>query len=141
MNQSSMKKFALHIVISLGIVGLMLPTVFAQTGTINPPTDGSDPFGFGAQLDNVAAPYSPATTVPLEQRVGEIISIFLGFLGVIFLVLMIYAGFNWMTAGGEEEQITKARSTIRAAIIGLLIVISAYALSVFIIERLWGTVG
>ncbi len=137
-----MRKLLLQKLVSLGIVSLMLPVaVFAQTNTINPPTDGSDPFGFGNKLDNIAAPYSPSTTVPLEQRVGEIISIFLGFLGVIFLILMIYAGFNWMTAGGDEEQITKARNTIRAAIIGLLIVVSAYALSVFIIENLWGTVG
>ena len=137
-----MRKLLLQKLVSLVIVSLMLPVaVFAQTNTINPPTDGSDPFGFGNKLDNIAAPYSPSTTVPLEQRVGEIISIFLGFLGVIFLILMIYAGFNWMTAGGDEEQITKARNTIRAAIIGLLIVVSAYALSVFIIENLWGSVG
>lgn len=137
-----MRKILLQILASVGIVSLMLPTtVFGQTNTVTPPTDCVDPFGFNCKLDNVAASYSPSTTVPLEQRVGEIISIFLGFLGVIFLILMIYAGFNWMTAGGDEEQITKARSTIRAAIIGLLIVVSAYALSVFIIENLWGTVG
>ena len=52
---------------------------------------------------------------------------------------MLYSGFNWMTAAGDEEKITKAKSTIRASIIGLLIIISAYALSVFIIEALWGT--
>ncbi|QQS60423.1 hypothetical protein IPN41_00340 [Candidatus Falkowbacteria bacterium] len=136
-----MGKQLLKMLASIGVISLMLPIVaLAQGNTIDPPVEGSDPFGFGQKLDDIAAPYSPTTTVPLEQRVGEIISIFLGFLGVIFLILMIYAGFNWMTAGGEEEQITKARNTIRAAIIGLLIVISAYALSVFIIERLWGTV-
>lgn len=134
-----MRKLLLQKLVSLAIISLMLPiVVLAQGNTIDPPTEGSDPYGFGQQLDNVAAPYSPTTTVPLEERIGEIISIFLGFLGVIFLILMIYAGFNWMTAGGEEEKITKARNTIRAAILGLLIVISAYALSVFIIENLWG---
>lgn len=137
-----MKNFYRQLLSSFFIISIVVPSIaFAQTNTINPPTDGSDPFGFGAQLDNVAAPYSPQTTVPLEQRVGEIIKIFLSFLGVIFLVLMIYAGFNWMVAAGDEEQITKSRNTIRAAIIGLLIVIASYALSVFIIEQLWGAAG
>lgn len=134
-----MRKLLLQKLASLAIISLMLPiVVLAQGNTIDLPAEGTDAFGFGKKLDNVAGPYSPSTTKPLEERIGEIISIFLGFLGVIFLILMIYAGFNWMTAAGDEEKITKARSTIRAAILGLLIVISAYALSVFIIENLWG---
>lgn len=135
-----MKNFFNKLAITLlGFLVIIPIFVSAQINGTNPPNDGSDPFGFGTQLDEVAAPYNPETTVPLEQRIGEIISIFLSFLGVIFLVLMLYAGFNWMTAAGDEEKITKAKSTIRASIIGLMIVISAYALSVFIIENLWGT--
>lgn len=119
-------------------------TLWAQTGTItptpNPSSDGSDPFGFGQKLDNIAGPYSPQTTVPLEQRIGEIIGIFLSFLGVIFLILMLHAGFNWMTAAGDEEKISRSRDTIRAAIIGLIIIVAAYALSIFVIQSIWGTV-
>lgn len=129
------------LLITILIIASQLPLlVSAQvTGTINPPTDGADPFGFGQKLDNVAGAYSTQSNVPLEERIGDIIGIFLSFLGVIFLILMLVAGFNWMTAGGDEEKISKARDTIREAIIGLVIVVAAYAVSIFIIESIWGT--
>lgn len=101
-----------------------------------------DPFGFGKKLDDVAGDYAGQGCTSdecLVERVGFIIQVALSFLGVIFLILMLYAGFNWMTAAGEEERITKSKNTIRAAIIGLLIVIGAYAASVFIIEQIWGS--
>ena len=57
---------------------------------------------------------------------GSIIGVFLGLLGVIFLALTIYSGFTWMTAGGEEAKVTKAKETLKRAIIGLIIVASSY---------------
>lgn len=107
------------------------------TGTVNA---GNEGFGFGQSsvLEKVAGPFKSSTPQTLEQKISSIISIFLSFLGVIFLILMIYAGFNWMTAAGDEERITKSKETIRAAVIGLVIVLAAYALSVFIIDQVWG---
>lgn len=102
------------------------------------PTPGKDPYGFGKNLDNVAGNFKTSSTMTLEERISSIIAIFLSFLGVIFLILMIYAGFNWMTAAGDEEKITKSKQTIRSAIIGLIIVVGAYGLSIFVIDRIWG---
>jgi hypothetical protein len=68
----------------------------------------------------------------LLDLVGMTIGVGLGLLGVIFVILIIIAGYNWMTAAGDQEKITKAGSTIRSAIIGLLIVVSAYAIWMFI---------
>lgn len=68
--------------------------------------------------------------------VGSLINVALGLLGLVFIILIIVAGFNWMTAAGEEEKIKKAGSTIRAAVIGLLIVISAFAIWTFISTQL-----
>ena len=62
----------------------------------------------------------------------QIVQWILSFVGVIFLVLMIYGGFTWMTAGGNQESIGKAQKTVVAAIIGLVIVISAYAITTFV---------
>jgi len=74
------------------------------------------------------------------DRVGTVISNIiqtaLTFLGVIFLILMIYGGYMWMTARGNEEQSGKAKNTIVAAIIGIVIVLSAYAISYLVIEKL-----
>lgn len=69
--------------------------------------------------------------INLPEKIGKIISIVLSFLGVIFLLLMIYAGYMWMTARGNEDQITKAKTLIKNAIIGLIVVLAAYAVTVF----------
>lgn len=71
----------------------------------------------------------------IESVVGGIIRGALTAVGSIFLILMIYGGLLWMTARGEEEQVTKARDLIKAAIIGLVVVVAAYGLTVFIIEK------
>jgi len=55
-------------------------------------------------------------------------------MGVIFLILAIYGGFKWMTAAGNEESVEKAKKTITNAILGLVIVLAAYAIVKFIVE-------
>ncbi|MEO5928080.1 MAG: hypothetical protein ABIO72_05150 [Patescibacteria group bacterium] len=76
--------------------------------------------------------------VDLFQLIGRIINIFLGFLGVILLGLLLYAGFTWMTAGGDETKVKSAKTTIRNAIIGLVIIASAWAITAFIFNSLTG---
>ncbi|OGH64549.1 MAG: hypothetical protein A3J66_01650 [Candidatus Magasanikbacteria bacterium RIFCSPHIGHO2_02_FULL_47_14] len=70
--------------------------------------------------------------------IGTVINAALTLVGLIFLVLMVYAGYLWMTARGESEQIDKARQIITASIIGLVIVLSAYAISTFVTGRFEG---
>jgi hypothetical protein len=67
---------------------------------------------------------------------SKIISIGLSFLGVIFLLLTIYGGFLWMSDQGNEEQVAKAKKLITTAVIGLIIVVSSYAISWFILNVL-----
>lgn len=73
----------------------------------------------------------------MSAIVGTAIGALLGLIGAIFLVLMIYAGYHWMTARGEEEKVNKAKDTITRAIIGLIIVVGAYAIWSFIFSRLF----
>lgn len=73
--------------------------------------------------------------------VATIIQAGLGLLAAIFLILMILAGFRWMTAGGNEAQVKKAQETITTAIIGLVIVLAAYAITYFIFKYLPFTSG
>jgi len=68
--------------------------------------------------------------------VGLILRAFLNFLGIVFLILMILAGYNWMTAEGNDEQIKKAKRTIKQALIGLIVAVSAWTLWTFVFERL-----
>lgn len=67
---------------------------------------------------------------------GQIIGIALSFLGVIFFILILYAGFRWMLAQGNESEVEKAKQIIIAAVSGLIIVLAAYAITAFIGSRL-----
>ncbi len=73
-----------------------------------------------------------AASVP--TIIGTVISVTLSFLGAIFLGLMIYAGYKWMTAAGNEQDIEKAKSTIKQAIIGLIVVLSSWSIWTFIFK-------
>ena len=93
------------------------------------------------RLNNVASinngPYSMITNATgVAGIVSAVIVIALDLLGVIFLILMIYAGYNWMTAQGEEEKVNKAKETIARAIIGIIIVVGSYAIWQFIYSKL-----
>jgi TRAP-type C4-dicarboxylate transport system permease small subunit len=73
-----------------------------------------------------------STNTPLAERVGQIIGVGLSLIGVAFFILMIYGGFIWMFARGNEQEVTKAKDIIISATIGLVIVLSAYAITRFI---------
>ena len=74
-------------------------------------------------------------TDDLGAVVGTGINVVLGLVGLIFLVLMVYAGILWMTAQGKDEQVEKARKMIISTILGLIIVLSAYAITYFVTSR------
>lgn len=74
--------------------------------------------------------------VEIGQIVARGIQVVLGFLAIIFLGLTISSGFTWMTAQGNDESIKKAQGTLKAAIIGLIIVLAAYTITYFIFAQL-----
>lgn len=73
--------------------------------------------------------------------VGRIINVALGFLGVIALGLIIYAGFLWMTSNGEEDKITRAKKILVSASIGLAVILASWAIATFIISKLSGAIS
>ncbi len=75
-------------------------------------------------------------TQSVLTTIGTIISVILGFIGVVFLILLIYSGWVWMTAGGEEERIKKAKRTLINATIGIIITFSAYAIASFVLNAI-----
>lgn len=70
--------------------------------------------------------------------VANLISIALTFVGVLLLCYLLYAGFLWMTAGGDSKKTTEAKEIIKNAIIGLIIVFSAYAIASYVLSKLVG---
>lgn len=63
---------------------------------------------------------------------GTLVGKLLAFVGVIFFILMVYAGITWMMARGNEKEVLKAKETMVAAVIGLILVLSAYAITSFV---------
>ncbi len=74
----------------------------------------------------------------VSSYVGDVIQLLLLGVGLAFFVLMFYAGFTWFTSRGEEEKVTKARKMIIAAVIGLVIVSAAYAITIFVTKGFIG---
>lgn len=72
------------------------------------------------------------TRVSIGDSVAVILKQVLSLVGVLFFCLMLYAGFLWMTAAGNDKQIEKARDVLTAALIGLIIVIAAYSITQFV---------
>ncbi len=81
----------------------------------------------------------PSTDIRLI--IARIIRVALGLVGIVLLGLVLYAGFVWMTAGGNEEQITKGKKLLTNAVVGLVIMLSAFAIASFVINMLVGSTG
>jgi len=73
--------------------------------------------------------------------VARVIQIALGFLGITAVIIIMYAGWIWMTSEGNEEKISQAKKILTNAIIGLVIVLSAFSIASFILSRLTGAVN
>ncbi|MFH0829471.1 MAG: pilin [Candidatus Kerfeldbacteria bacterium] len=71
-------------------------------------------------------------TADLKTTVINIISWVLGILALVAVVMIIIGGFQWLTAAGNEEKIEKAKKVISAAVIGLIIVLLAWAIVIFV---------
>ena len=72
----------------------------------------------------------------LPTIVGRGIGILLGVLGLVFVVLVVYAGFLYLTAQGEETNVKKAKKLLSQAVIGLILIVSAYAITNVVIDSL-----
>ena len=107
--------------------GMVAPHAQAQVDINDALEDVNDTAGFGNQ--------------PLEQTIGTLINVFLGLLGIIFLLLIIYAGFLWMTAAGDDGKVKNAKNIMITSVVGLIILLSAYAISSFVIEQLTTATG
>ena len=77
-------------------------------------------------------------TQPQDIRItiARIINVILGLLGIIFVVLTIVAGFQYMTAAGNEEKAKKALGLIKNAVIGLVIILMSWMITRFTIRQL-----
>lgn len=105
--------------------------LMALAAPLNPFTTANDLLN-----TKVAVSAGIASTRTLPEIVGSIINVVLGFLGILLLVYLLYAGFLWMTAGGDSKKVDEAKAMIKNAIIGLVIITAAFAISSFVLGSL-----
>lgn len=74
----------------------------------------------------------------LRATIIGIVQWVLSFLGLVAVIIILYGGFVWMTAGGNEEKISSAKGTLTAGLIGLVIILSAWAITNFVVTE-WST--
>ena len=115
---------------------LFLFLVFSAFGIATQAQTGGDAInGLDQTAGKVTAFQGQISTVDnsfVQTQTGRIIGVVLSFVGVIFLIMMIYAGIMWMTAQGNDQQVTKAKELLVNSIIGIIIIFAAYAITAFI---------
>ena len=72
----------------------------------------------------------------LKETIQNIVRIIVGFLGIITILIILAGGFKWMTSGGSEDKIGEAKKLISAGVVGLVVVLAAYAIASFVINSL-----
>ena len=70
----------------------------------------------------------PLGSTTLEAIIGNVVRGILGVSGALALIMFIWGGLQWMIAQGEADKIKKAKGTIVWAILGMVIIFSAYAI-------------
>jgi hypothetical protein len=79
------------------------------------------------------------TDTTLSETIGRYINIALGFVGIVFFLLTLYAGYLWMFGGGNEENIAKAKKIFTSSVIGLIIVLTSYSITALVMYYLFRT--
>lgn len=94
-------------------------------------------YGLGSNFRNVDIGQSD----DLKGMIAKIINIILGFLGITAVLIILYAGFKWMTAAGDADKVKDAQKMMLRAVSGLVVVFAAWVIASFVISRLSETVG
>jgi uncharacterized membrane protein len=113
-----MKKYAIW----LAILGLVVLPQLASAITLDVGINYATATGLG--------------TKDVRETIASIINVAMGLLGIVAVVIILLGGFKWMTAGGDDEKIKKAKNLIISGIIGLVIILTAYAIANFVVTSI-----
>lgn len=117
---------AIAVLFAAGSIGVFVPPQPVQADLLTNIQDSASTFGGSG---GIGLPENKSDPI---QLIANALTVVLGFLGVIFLILVIYAGLLWMTAMGDPGKVKKAQGIIRTAAIGLAVIILALAIVQFV---------
>lgn len=121
---NKIKNFVMLAVMGLSVLAAV--PALAQSGSVTPnellPPEISTNSGLGSG--------------DIRLTVARIIRTAMSLLGIVAVVIVLIGGFTWMTAGGSDEKVGEAKKWIYSGVIGLVIILSAYAIASFVIQNL-----
>jgi len=126
--------------LKLGTLAVMLFVAVAPLLTVQAAATDQDDTNPDTILGGLATVNEDAGLgqADLKSTIGSVINIALGFLGIIAVVIVLIGGFKYMIAGGNEQNLEKAKKWIYSGIIGLAIILCAYAITYFVVDKLIG---
>jgi len=92
-------------------------------------------------LTNTRLADSLGGKLSLPETIGRVIMAALALLGVVFVILTIYAGFKWMIANGDPAKVDKAKAMLVQSVIGLAIMLISYGIATFVIDAIMNSAG
>jgi hypothetical protein len=119
-----MKKIFIILILTLSIFGI---SQIVHAGPLDQATKNLSNAVGGTGLSN-----------DVGTSIGIVVKALLSVVGTIFLILTIYAGILWMTAQGNTEKVEQSQGIIRSAVIGLFVVMAAYAITAFVTSKVGG---
>ena len=127
-----MRKLFLKNLTILAVIAMLFLPAFALPASAN---TAIDVWGASDNIDTVGNVTGLGDADPREIA-AAVIKVMLGFLGIIAVLIILYAGFLWMTAAGNEDKITQAKGMMSAGVIGLIIVLAAFGIATFVMNAL-----
>ena len=121
---------------AVGIVNVNAQQSAHNTPGWNTNEGGADQTTWGNTANNVQNRVALGNDDP-RNIAANIINIILGFLGILAVVLILFGGFKWMTAAGNDDKIAEAKKLLVAGVVGLIIILAAYALAAFILDAVF----
>ena len=125
-----MKKITKHL-LSLAILAIMIVPVLSIQAATGPTPDN---VGIGTGADSVGTNLNLGSKSPIAT-VTSLINTMMVFLGLIAVGIVLLGGFKWMTAMGSDEKINEAKKLMGSGAIGIIIILSAWGISKFILEK------
>ncbi len=122
------------------IMSVVMMSLVLVAGLASVSQTNAQPLTGPLQQGELGLQYPSSTglsSTDVRVTVARIIRVAMGLLGIVAVVIILIGGFTWMTAGGNSEKVDQAKQWIFAGIIGLAIILSAYAIASFVINQLY----
>lgn len=129
----SLRQWLIPFIIGIAVIGGTVSTAFTAPSLVS--RASAAPLTTEDLLNEDFTESTGLGQSNIKKTIGNVINVMLGFLGVVAVVIILYGGLIWMTARGNEDNVKKAQQIIVAGAIGLAIILSAFAITQFVVSE------